>query len=486
MDQSPQTAPPQTASPPSVPTNSATPAVSRKNARRAARRKPPVAPGAPNNGAAVEPKPIPIRPLDGAASTSTPPGNISFVLANSPAGLAANPLVAPPARRWPLWTAVSVLCCLVATIGGAHGTYLGWRGGEQIAPNVFISGEAVGGLTRREARERLQKRFGNLALTVRAPATNYQLTLRELGGAPDFNRAVNDAYWFGRGGDVWRNVPRVLMARFEEHHLRLPVRWNKERLKNRMRAVARSYYRPAHSAVLKVDGLGVHILPEESGRALNVGETLARLQRRYEVGYAAVTATERIVEPRLSAADLVGTDVKIAQFTTRFNRGLVGRTKNIHVASGAINGKVLMPGQIFSFNGSTGERTFAKGYRMAHIFERKPGEEESEIVDGLAGGTCQVSTTLYNAVRKSNEKLDGKLRIVQRETHSLPVPYIASGLDATVAWPSRDFKFKNTLPHPVFLRTAVAGSRLTISVWARVPMGTAPQLAQSEPPKRRS
>ena len=156
------------------------------------------------------------------------------------------------------------------------------------------------------------------------------------------------------------------------------------------------------------------------------------------------------------------------------------------MASGAINGKVIMPGRIFSFNGTTGERTFKKGYRMAHIFERKPGEEESEIVDGLAGGTCQVSSTLFNAVRKSNQKLDGKLKIVQRETHSLPVTYVPHGFDATVAWPNRDFKFKNALPHPVYLRTAVAGSHLTVSVWAHVPAASARQFAQSQPADRRS
>ena len=176
-------------------------------------------------------------------------------------------------------------------------------------------------------------------------------------------------------------------------------------------------------------------------------------------------------EPHIAIANLEGSDVKLEQYTTSFNRGLVGRTRNIHVAAEAVNGRVLLPGQTFSFNASTGERTAAKGYRMAHIFERQPGEEEAQVVDGLAGGTCQVSSTLFNAIRKSNQKVDSKLKIVQRETHSLPVTYVPRGLDATVAWPYRDFKFRNTLPNPIYLRTDVNGSRLTVSVWARVPSG---------------
>ncbi len=386
------------------------------------------------------------------------------------AGKASQATAAAP-RRWILWTSLGVLGCCIAAIGGAVGTYLSWRGGEQIVPNAFIAGEPVGGLTRNAARERLKARYGNLRLTVKTPNENYDLSLRELGGRLDVNRAVNDAYWFGRSGSVWQNAPRILTARFDERDLALPVRWDKTTLKTRMRAVAKKYSRPARNATLIVSGSGVRVVPDEAGRALNVGETLARLQKRYHVALTSIEATVRPVAPRIAVADLEGSDVKLEQYTTRFNRGLIGRTRNIRVASEAVNGRVLMPGQTFSFNASTGERTWKKGYRMAHIFERKPGAEESEVVDGLAGGVCQVSSTLFNAVRKSNQRVDYKLKIVQRESHSLPVPYVPRGLDATVAWPYKDFKFSNTLPNPIYLRSAVNGSRLTLSVWVRVPTG---------------
>lgn len=378
-------------------------------------------------------------------------------------------IAASKPRRRLLWATLGVLGCCIAAISGAVGTYLSWRGGGQILPNTFVASEPVGGLTRHQALERVRGQYGNLHLTIKAPVEDYELSLRELGGSVDINRAVNNAYWMGRSGSIWKNLPRVLTARYEPRSLKLPVRWDKAKLKTRMRAVARKFNEPARDAKLKVDGSGVHIVPDEPGRALNVGETLARLQRSYKVGQSSFEATVRDVKPRLAAADLEGSDVKLEQYTTRFNRGLVGRTCNIRVAAAAVNGRVLLPGQTFSFNASTGERTAAKGYRMAHIFERKPGAEESEVVDGLAGGTCQVSSTLFNAIRKSNRKVDSKLKIVQRETHSLPVTYVPAGLDATVAWPNRDFKFRNTLPNPIYLRTAVNGSRLTVSVWARVP-----------------
>jgi vancomycin resistance protein YoaR len=92
-----------------------------------------------------------------------------------------------------------------------------------------------------------------------------------------------------------------------------------------------------------------------------------------------------------------------------------------------MEGSVLMPGETFSFNAQTGKRTWEKGYRMAHIFETKPGAEKAEVVEGLGGGICQVSSTLYNAVREANKKAGRGLKIVERQSHSLPVTYVPSG-----------------------------------------------------------
>lgn len=386
---------------------------------------------------------------------------------------------ATPKRRWPFWVGSGLLAFLLLIGGSAFGVYQTWQGGGCIAPNLFIAGQDVGGLTRDQALEKLKMRFGNLDINLVAPDQKWHLPVYSLGGVPDFNRSVNDAYWFGRTGSLLKNVPLIVKANFEERHLNLGMRWNKQKMKTRMRALAKEYQRPARNAQLQVNDANTSILPEIKGRTLNVGATLWHLQRRYSLHHNTIEAKVQEIEPRVAANDLSGADVKIGTFTTRFNRGLIGRTRNLHVASATINGKVLMPGDTFSFNASTGERTWEKGYRMAHIFERKPGKSESEVVDGLAGGVCQVSTTLYNAVRKGNQKVDSAFQIVQRESHSLPVPYISSGLDATVAWPNRDFKFKNTLSYPIYLRAAIDGSRLTISVWARMPHHAAAQFAQS-------
>jgi vancomycin resistance protein YoaR len=361
------------------------------------------------------------------------------------------------------------LALVVMVLGVGIGVYVSWKNSGQIAPGMTVQGESLGGLTRLEARERLEKRFGRMFVTLQTPDRDFKLSLSQLGGEILFSDAVNNAYWYGRNGSIATGTVRYWTSQKAEQRRALPVKWNKEKLRKTMWTVATQYHRPARDARLEVTSAGVQIEPEQSGRAINVGATCATLQKQYFVGKPEIKATTTSVAPRLAAADLVGRDVKLGEYTTSFNPGDEGRTTNVRLAAEAINGKVLMPNEKFSFNAMTGERTMEKGYRVAHIFVRLPGKEKSEIVDGRGGGVCQVSSTLYNAVRKTNNKTDDHLAIIERNNHSLPVSYVPSGLDATVAWPSKDFRFRNTFPHPVYLRAEVSGSRLRISIWGRVP-----------------
>ena len=159
----------------------------------------------------------------------------------------------------------------------------------------------------------------------------------------------------------------------------------------------------------------------------------------------------------------------LGKYTTHFNPGEEGRTANVRLAAKAVDGQVLMPGDTFSLNKTTGERTPAKGYQVAKIFVKLPDEAKSQIVDGVGGGVCQVSSTLFNAVLRTNGKGSGRLKVVERNHHSLPVTYVPPGMDATVAWPYKDFRFRNDYSFPIYVRTEINGSHLAISLWGRVP-----------------
>ncbi len=370
-----------------------------------------------------------------------------------------------------------VLAILVLTTAGgvAVGSYNNWSNSQQIAPNVRIAGEPIGGMTRDQAIARLNERFGKLAFTLKTDDKNVVLGLSDIGGRPSIVPTVDKALAIGRAENALHNFTRVFGSEVKSRSFVLPVEWNRGALTSRLQIVNEQYARPAVDArLVTVSGATPRVTAESTGRALDVSATADAIQKSYYLGVSDIPAVTRVVAPQIMATDLDGRDVKLGQYRTDYNGGIAGRTANIHVACRAIDGQVLMPGEVLSFNGLTGERTYKKGYRMAHIFLREKGQDESQVVDGLAGGVCQVSSTLYNAVRKTNAQSAGKpLKIVERNSHSLPVTYVPSGRDATVAWPSKDFKFRNDNNFPVYVRTKAGNGNLTISIWGRVPQNQA-------------
>ena len=135
----------------------------------------------------------------------------------------------------------------------------------------------------------------------------------------------------------------------------------------------------------------------------------------------------------------------LSEFSTNYNAGAVGRTKNLQIAAGKIDGTIVMPGEEFSFNKVVGKRTVQDGYQNAPVYEN------GKVVDGLAGGICQISTTLYNAALLAN------LEITDRRNHNFVSTYVEAGRDATVVYGSQDLKFKNTRQYPIQINCSVSG-----------------------------
>ncbi len=127
----------------------------------------------------------------------------------------------------------------------------------------------------------------------------------------------------------------------------------------------------------------------------------------------------------------------LGSFSTRYDASNINRSTNIELGAAAMNGTVLLPGETFSFNGTVGPRTKAKGYLLAGAYSA------GELVESYGGGVCQISSTLYNAVLYAN------LEIVQRYNHSSVVSYVNAGRDATVSYGGKDFKFKNSRDYAI-------------------------------------
>lgn len=211
--------------------------------------------------------------------------------------------------------------------------------------------------------------------------------------------------------------------------------------------------------------------PEKIGYRLDVYGTLARLDAALRAGKGTVEASVDAIPPKLVAAQLgnVKFDQVLGYFETRYNQGAKfrDRTYNIRLAASRLDGVVVMPGEVFDFNDVVGPRDEAHGYRVAPVIA------QGEIVDGLGGGTCQISGTLHGAAFFAG------LEIVERFPHSRPSYYIKLGLDATVVYPTINYRFRNPFDFPVVLHETVAGGvvraeilgpsrKLTVSYFRRI------------------
>ncbi len=129
------------------------------------------------------------------------------------------------------------------------------------------------------------------------------------------------------------------------------------------------------------------------------------------------------------------------------------RTTNLRIASKAISGTIINPGQTFSFNAVVGPRTEKKGYKSAHVFQ---GEE---VTNGVGGGVCQVASTMFNCVLKGN------LAVTERHQHSQRVAYVPLGRDAAIYGSAVDFKWTNNTKHAIKIEMTVKDGRITCTFY---------------------
>ena len=147
---------------------------------------------------------------------------------------------------------------------------------------------------------------------------------------------------------------------------------------------------------------------------------------------------------------------ELSSFSTSFMTGQEARNHNIRLAASILNGKMISPGQLFSFNDTIGQRTSDRGFVKATSIEF------GNKLNLEGGGICLVSSVLYVSA------LMAGMEIVERYPHSRQVPYILPGNDATVDFGMKDLKFKNSFTQPVVIETSIRGSRLIIRLLSQI------------------
>ena len=209
-------------------------------------------------------------------------------------------------------------------------------------------------------------------------------------------------------------------------------------------------YKEAQDAYYTKDPFTVY--PEVEGVDFDVEQAKAMIAAEMKDEYV----IDLIITKPNVTIDQIGTEAfpdQLSTFTTRYDASDTDRTTNLRLACEKINGTVIMPGETFSYNATLGPRTSAAGYKNAKVYEN------GQVVDGIGGGICQISSTLYNAALMSD------MEIVERRNHQFVTSYVGAGRDATVVYGSTDFQFKNTRTYPVRIVASAKNGVATVSIF---------------------
>lgn len=351
-------------------------------------------------------------------------------------------------------------------------------------------------------------------LTVVHGEYETQLNLEDLGTNLNIEEAVNRAYNIGRDSNIFKNMGTIIKNLVSINNLDLNVTVNTEQCTSILNDISTKLPDTVVQSSYYVEGNKLIITRGKSGNVVDVTPSIENIKNKIQdLTYASskielvtvakepdaididkihneiykepvnayYTTNPYVVYPHENGVDfnisvdeakamlndvkdeyeiplkytapsvttnMIGTEAfpdLLAKFSTNYNARDTDRTTNLRLAAEKINGTVLMPGETFSYNTVVGERTIAAGYKEAAMYQN------GEVVDGLGGGICQISTTLYNAVLYSN------LEIVERRNHQFVPSYAKAGRDATVVYGSIDFKFKNTRNYPVKILCTVSG-----------------------------
>jgi len=336
---------------------------------------------------------------------------------------------------------------LLVGLGTTLGAGLG-LGAHAVVPEApYARGVFVGGrqLPRGEsAASWLAERrvLSDQTVFLRAAGEVYERRLDQLGVEVDVPATLARAGEVAHRGGLVQRLKESRAARRGEVDVPLVVRLSEPRATAELERIAAALRREPVDARLDLVARTKH--PEVLGRELDLDLALEALRTAdFERGLVVVDLPTRPIPARVTLDDLAAVDVSktLSSFETKFHtwgEG-IGRSANITRAASLIDGVILPPGQVLSFNELVGPRTLERGFTWA------PEIQGDELTTGVGGGTCQVSTTLFAAA------LHGAMEIVERRSHSRPSSYTKLGLDATVSYPSVDLKLKNPFSFPVMI-----------------------------------
>lgn len=245
-------------------------------------------------------------------------------------------------------------------------------------------------------------------------------------------------------------VDKLIFVPYNTDSIEVPV-FSKEANKIDIDAIHSEIYKEAQDASYTTNPYAVY--PSSNGLDFNISIDEAKALITGDKD--SYTIPLKTLYPNVKTSD-IGIEAfpnLLSSYSTSFASSSSNRTTNVSLATNKINGKVLMPGEVFSFNGTVGKRTPQAGFKVAGVYMN------GQVATDYGGGICQVSSTLYNAVLRAN------LEIVDRSNHMFEVGYVPIGTDATVSWGAPDFKFKNSRSYPIKIVTSSSNRKCVVKFY---------------------
>lgn len=393
---------------------------------------------------------------------------------------------------------------------------------NKIISNVSVEEVELGGLTIEDAKKKLSELLEkNLEQDINVKAENfeYQIQLSQIEAKYDIDKAIKEAYDIGRNGNIFKNNLEILKCKIKRKNIELEINYNEELLNNIIDDISVKIPDAVVEASYCVENNKLIITKGKAGKSINKEKFKEEIIKKLELKNQGKVIELGIINSEPQAIDIdkiyseihkeakdayytkepfqiyphvegVDFDVEAAKeilkedkeeyvidlkitipeittskigskafpdmlstFSTKYDASNGPRTTNLKLAMNKLNGVVVAPGETFSYNKTLGKRTAEAGYREAG------GYAGGRVVQTLAGGICQISSTLYDAVVYAN------LEIVERHNHMFLTGYVGAGKDATVVYGAYDFKFKNTRKYPVMIKTSIGSGIAKIDIF---------------------
>ena len=416
---------------------------------------------------------------------------------------------------------ISFLILIIIIFGGF--TIYNYSKTETISHGIYINNIDVSNLTKDEAKEKLNnyynERTSNDITLIYGDFTTYIKT-SEINLEFNIDSAVNYAYQCGKTNNIFSDNYQIFNAMINGINIIPTITYDKEALSNLLNNLSKELPDAVVESGYYIEGNNLIITKGTDGVVIDVDATTKNIESKlsnlnyvneiielvtvskapdeininkiynevhkeakdasFEPSTHKITSAEngidfnvdeaqklldssdnectiplKILKPNVTNNMISGDAFPdlLATYSTKYAASNKNRTTNLRLAAEKINGTVLLPGEIFSYNNVVGERTISAGYKDAAIYLN------GQVVDGLGGGICQISTTLFNAVLFSN------LEIVELYNHQFIPSYATAGRDATVVYGVKDFKFKNSRNYAIKINCSVSNGVASFQIW---------------------